>query len=547
MSKVKYNPTSLDLLVISKLAMATRGMIKTGQIFDNNNLFHPEGLFSVEYFGRVGSAERNANSAWMPTNIPVITPKLYKDIITLGSIYDRVMKGEVTVVFNEEEGDFEIGGGPNSGTGYHFFMKYFKKIQFKEGKSTTRNGKIQAVYKALAEQKAVINAYYVMPAGYRDYMIGSDGRPEEDEVNTLYRRLLSRTSLVDPNRAKHTPELYDNNAYAIQLACVGIYDYMFDLINGKKKHIQSKWLSRKVFNSTSNVISPYIDKSTGLDDPRRLWSNETYVGLYQFLRSAAPKTHYQVLNKYIPDVFPPQMNIARLTNVKTLKMEEFSSTAIQKFADLWTTNEGLDKVFASLENTQARNVPVTVKIGENTYCLGLVYRDDKYFKFLQDIEDLPAGLDRRKVKPVTLFDFIYMSVYSLSSKYYGFITRYPVTGYGSVYPSLVKLATTVKTEILYEMGSEWERVEDVDRMAINFPNHSSSYMDTMLVSLNFLASLGGDYDGDTAHLKMVLSEEATAENHDLLRSREYYVSDEGEFFFSSARETLNTTLKFMSR
>lgn len=547
MSKDRYNPTTLSLLVLSKVDMATHGEIKTGQIFDNNNLFHPEGLFSVEYFGKVGSADRTKRYGWMSTNIPILNPKIYKNIVSLGSIYDRVMRGEVTVVFNEDTLDFELGGGPKAGTGYHFFMKHLKKIKFKNASgSDTREGTIKSVYKALEERRAVVNSYYVLPAGYRDYIVGKDGRPEEDEVNTLYRRMLSRTSLIDPKRAEISPELYDNNAYATQIAAVALYDHFFDLINGKKKHIQSKWLSRKTFNSTANVISPFVDNTTGANDPRRLLYTETYVGLYQFLRSAAPVTHFQVQNKYIPEVFPPQMNIARLTNMKTLKMEEFSATAVQKFADLWTTNDGLDKVFASLENKQARNVPAMVEVEGNKYCLGLIYRDDKTFMFLQDIDDLPEHLDRKKVKPVTIYDFIYMSVYGMSSKYYGFITRYPVTGYGSIYPSLIKLGTTVKTNILTEIGPMVEGLSGDEVVAINFPIHESDYVDTMLVASSNLSALGGDYDGDTAHLKMVMSEEATSEIRDLLNSREYYISDEGDFYFSPERDTINATLRFMS-
>lgn len=543
----KLKPTDLEIL---KLTPSMADLIKpvtTGQIFDASSQFHAEGLFSVEIFGMVGSEERTNTFGRIDLNIQVLHPLIYKTIMELGSIYRKVMEGTEYVIFDEKTKDFVPDKTPKAKTGFAFFLKHLKHIKFKETESKKRHFKIKLIESAIRDNTYLIDFLVVLPAGLRDYTVGRDGRPEEDEINSYYRRVLSIASLVDPGRAKKNPELFDESAIGIQKAIFVLYEYIMSLLEGKHKLLAGKWVSRKIFDTTSNVASSYVNKTKGNRDPRRFGFNDSRVGLYQYARSVGRKGIYNIKNKYIKDIFPEGSNLIYLTNAKTLKREEVVISGIQKEVDLWTTTDGLEKVIASLGNPDIIDDPIVFKTGKGSgHYLGLLYRDDKYFKFFQDIDDVPEGMNRDKVTPISLFEFIYISLYELSGKIPGYITRYPILGAGSIYPSWITIATTIETEILSELNPYWEPYGDDDHVAINFPIKESGYVRTMTVHPSHLGALGGDFDGDTLHLKMVLSDEAIEEIREFLGKKEYYLGDKNQLLFSSSTDVLDSVLKFMT-
>lgn len=328
----------------------------------------------------------------------------------------------------------------------------------------------------------------VIPAGLRDYTVDANGKPQEDEINSFYRKIISQSSIVDSIAAKKNPELYDNVSIGLQNALTELSDYLMSLLDGKNKLVLGKWLSRKIFNSTRNVLSSYIDKSLKVTSKQRLMYNECLVGLHQYTRAIVPKSLYELKNKYIKDIFVENSTIAYLTNAKTLKKEEVYNTHIQKEYDLWTSSDGLEKVIAMLGNINHRNEPI--KLNHGKHYMGLVYRDKKHFKFFQDIDELPEGLNKELVTPVTLSEFIYMSIYHLDGKYPGFVTRYPIERFGSIYPCFVKVTTTADSFEIEELDEQWRPSGNI---AYNFPNKESDHINVICVHPGHLGRLGADF------------------------------------------------------
>lgn len=542
-------PSELDILKVSPQEARFLGKVTTGQIFGSGSNFHPEGLFSVEIFGAVGSEVRMEQFGVIDLNMSVITPVVYKNITELGSLYSKIMKGQQYAEFDEKLKDFVPSMSENADTGYAFFLKHLPELKFKENESRKRKYKIELVYKAIKEDTILMNYLFVLPAGMRDYIVGKDGRPEEDEINTFYKRIINIVNLIDKDRARTNPELFNDSAHGLQTAIANLYEYILTILDGKNKLIQGKWVSRRVFNSSSNVASSYVDTTEGLSDPRQFKYDDTRIGLHQYCRSFAPVTLYNIRNKYIRDIFPDNSNIVYLTNSKTLKREEVVVRSIQKDIDLWTSMAGLEKVTASLGNFDILDKPIvfTPKGKRTEMYMGLLYKDNEKFKFFQDIDDLPEHLDKKNVRPVSFFEFIYMSIYNMNKKYPALVTRYPIGGIGSSYPTWTVLTTTVETESLYEMDHEWMvDKEDPDKLAVNFPIFDSGYFRTITVHVCHLGRLGGDFDGDTLHIKGVVTDEAIEDVKKYMSKKENYINDAGEYYYSNSNDILDAVFKYMS-
>lgn len=534
-------PFNIDLLQVQESDLSKVGKISESKIFDNMNNFHSEGLFSTTIFGAVGSEYRAQMFGYIDLKITIFHPLVYYAIINLKAFYKQIAEGKVTAIFNPKTGEFEKSNSEEASTGIYFLYSHTKQLKFEKNQSDKRNFLIDMFNEAVRKNNYSLRYLLVIPAGIRDYIVDENGKPQEDEINSFYRRLISQSTLVNEITAKKTPEVYDSLAIGMQNTTLELFEYLKSLLEGKNKLILGKWLSRKIFNSTRNVLSSSIDKSSNVNDQNRLGYNQCLVGLHQFIRAAVPKSTYEIKNKYIKNVFIENSSRAILVNTKTLLKEEVENSSMQKEYDLWTSSEELLKTISMLENLTNRNDPIVLNKGK--HYLGLLYRDDKYFKFFSSIDELPDTFSKDKVTPVSLGELMYMSVYDMNGKYPGFVTRYPITGYGSVYPAYVKFITTTESDTLEELDENWF---PSGKIASSFPRKNSNYFNTCAVHPSHLGALGGDYDGDTVSLTMLLSDEAIEEVNKFTSRREYYVNNENEFVFSCDTDILSAVFAFMT-
>ena len=532
---------NIDLLKVEGSDLPKLGQIKDNQIFDNTGNFHPEGLFSTTIFGAIGSEYRSRVFAYIDLKVEILHPLIYYTVINLKSFYKQIAEGKVTAIFDSKTKEFIKSNEEGSDTGYNFFFKHIHELKFEKNESEKRSFLIDLFNKSIKEDTYRIRYLLIMPAGLRDYSVDANGKPQEDEINPYYRKILTQTNIIETSAATKVPEVYDNVAIGIQNTTLELFEYIKSLLEGKNKLILGKWLSRKIFNSTRNVLSSNVDKSENINDSNRLKYNDCLVGLHQFARATVPKSTYEIRNSYIKDIFIDNSNIAYLTNVKTLKKEEVLNTHIQKDYDMWTSSDGLDKVVAMLGNLNNRNEPIL--LNKDKHYMGLLYRDDKYFKFFQDIDELPETYSKDKVYPISLAEFIYISIYKLNGKISGFITRYPITGFGSIYPCYVKFMTTMSYDRLEELDSQWLPSGNVANCV---PKKESEYFNTCAVNPSHIGALGADFDGDIVSLTMVLSDEAKEEITNYLGKKEYYFTDDGKFTFSVDTAILTAVLSFMT-
>ena len=537
----RASPINVEILSLTESQVKVLGQVKELQIFGQGSNFHPEGLFSVEIFGPVGSEYRNRRFGYIDLRYPILDPGVYRAISTVSSFYEQIIHGKVTAAWNEKQACFEKDSSEKSSTGFSFFVKHLPKIKFLRNNSDARNFNIDLIEKAIKENKYLTRYLLVMPAGMRDYTITPSGKPEEDEINGYWRKLIAQSQLVDGDISRKTPEVYDNIFSNLQRALDELYLYLMSFLDGKNKLILGKWLSRKVFNSTRNVLTASLDTTDDMHDPNRLRSNDVSCGIYQYLRAFAPKTLFEIRNKYLKDVFVEGSQFAYVTNVKTFQKEEVVSSHIQKDYDQWTSMDGLESVIANFGNEDLRHQPLTLNRGK--HYMGLIYNDGKHFRFFSDIRDLPDTLDKKHVSPITFAEMIYICIADMNGKHPGLVTRYPIQGYGGIYPAWVKFNTTLKTLRLTELDHEWK---PTDRVVHTFPIRSSGFMNGMSVHQSHIAALGADHDGDTMSLVGILSDEAIEEVRTTLSNPSYYLDSSNKIIFSNSADILNATLAYMT-
>ncbi len=540
-TSLKKLPVNLDLLAVTEQDKVRVGEVTDMQIFDNTNNFHPNGLFSTTIFGNIGTEFRNRTFGYVDLKTEILHPLIYFAAISLKAFYKQILDGTVLAEWDAKTKSFIKSNSDEARTGYSFFIEHIEELVFEKNESEKRSFLVDLFNKAIKENKYKMRYVLVLPAGIRDYSIDDNGKPQEDEVNKFYRKMLFQSSIIDPNISKKSPEVYDNIRNSLQKIALELFDFIKGLLEGKHKLILGKWLTRKIFNSTRNVLSNPIERANNINDTNRLGYNESYIGLHQFLRTVAPKTLYEIKNKYIKDIFIENNSFAYLTNVKTLKREEVMNTHIQKDYDMWTSGDGLEKVIANFGNLDLRHLPVTLNKGK--HYLGLIYKDGKYFKFLQDIDSVPEGFDKSKVYPVSLAEFLYMSIFNLSGKYPALITRYPITGYGSIYPCILKLKTTNTYDTLEELNSEWQPTGEV---AHCFPIRDKDFFNTIAANISHYSAMDADVDGDALSIIGLTTDEAIDEVNDYLTRKEYYISSDNRFYFSMGRDTLDAILNYMT-
>lgn len=449
--------------------------------------FHDDGLFSTLIFGRIGEEDRDNRFSYINIRVNIFHPLVYKSLVKLKGLYGNIMAGKAYASWNPETLDFDAADELTGQTGYQFFVKYWDQIKFRETKSPLRSQTIKLIHRY--KDRALYNKVLVMPAGLRDVRVLTGGRLDFDEINDIYRRMVGLSRTIASSNEKVTSSSMDYSRHLLQQAFNEIYDYIIVMLKDKRGLIQEKWASRRVFNGTRNVISA-MDTSRrfigGKDAPR---VSDTVLGLYQTMKGSLPLTIHYIRNGYLGEALGigTEGTTARLVDVKTWKQEIVELPPITK--DRWTTIDGLEKVIQSFQDVKHRHDPVLI---DGRY-LALIYKGpDKTFRIFSDIDELPEHLDRKYVSPITLIEFLYLSGYNKWKDLKTIVTRYPVTGMGSTYPSTLYVKTTTVGEQRAELDDNWERIGD-DNVAYEFPTKTPlSFVDEMNISPLRIKGLGAD-------------------------------------------------------
>lgn len=540
----KMVPFNVDILVPTEQMLTAVGQIKVLDIFEGASKnsatqknFHPEGLFSVEIFGKVGEERRNRAYGYIDLQFPVLHPIIYRALVDTKALYGDIMSGKKYARFDKDLMDFVSADITDGDTGYMFFTRHIDKIKFEERPSAAREMNIKMITKF--RNRLGYDKLIVLPAGMRDYSVDDNGKPTEDQINGMYRRIIGTASTLQTIDPKLNIENLDRARFGMQKAVNEVYDYLIDTMDGKNKLIQGKFAARKIVNSTRNVITSNVSKVRKLHDHLAPNGNQTVVGIHQFMRAILPLAIKRVRDSIMAQVFPGPNAPMVLVNKRTLKRELVPLN--HELYDEWMTYEGLEMNMARFKEESIRHDALETK----DHYFALVYADEGQFKVFNDIDELPENFDKANVHPMTLAEAFYISVYDMAEKIAGFVTRYPVAGYGGIYPSFIYLRSTSKSKALIELDHLWNRPE-TERIAKCFPIIGESFFDSMSPAREHMGRLVADFDGDMCSLTCVWTEDAMQEITELLNSASYYVGVDNTMAFSADDDVVSLVLASMT-
>lgn len=471
---------NIDVITLKDEDVKLLGEVSKANIFEpTTNRFEPKGLYSTEIFGPVGSPTRNSTLGYINLRLDILHPYVFNILCSLNSKYEDVMASKIRVKFDNVKKD--IVEDKDGETGYGYFLSIFPKIVLNDNGSVERKSKITFV-KKYVKPEYMSNKLLVLPAGLRDYRVDESNNPVEDEVNKLYRKLLSITSLI--STIKLTPstiEQLDPTRYKLQKAVLEVFNYFLTLINGKSKFIEDKWSKRAITNGTRNVITPAPYKINNLKKENKITTNHTVVGLYQYIKAIAPITMNRVITTFSSKFMSPETVEAKLVSPTTKRTNTVRIKPHKR--DEWFTMEGLNKLMNKMAQPELRNEPVMV----DGYYLMLVHDTGDTIKLYYNTNEVVDEELLKELRPITYAEMFYISIYPIKDKYPGFVTRYPVIELGSIYPCKIYVKTTFEARTITLIDRDGERTLD------EYPILGYEYMESTSPSAQHLAKLGADY------------------------------------------------------
>jgi len=529
--QIPFNVSILELVPkrLEGLRPCTRIDIFDGQTSD----FNQDGLFSTLTFGRVGDPIRLKKFSYIDIKIPIMHPIGFEILSKMKALYGEIMAGRGYAVWDKIEMDFVRSSPVEGKTGYAFFMQHFKDIRFHNRGSQVRERYIKLIDKY--KDKWMSSKIVVIPAGVRDLEMQPDGNYTMDEINEIYQRLMSLSNTVTEQMARGNNPQTDNIRYNLQVVFNQLYRNIMKRLSGKRGFISDKWASRRTQHGTANVITAMAARNRFLGAKNNITFDHSIIGIYQAMKSEFPKAAYAFRRGFISKLFiDPRMPV-KLVNEKTLHAEDVKVDVLT--FDSFTTREGFNKLLNRFENEALRSKPVVIGM----HYLSLTYiGPDNTFKFISDINEIPEGRSRDNVKPTTWGELFYASVYEALKDVPGYTTRYPITGFGSIYPSLMYVKTTTTGRGLYELNENWQ--VDPEKYAPEFPL-GTSYVHGIIPHPSRIGELGADYDGDRCNWVTVHALESREEVRKFLNTNKAFINPNGSFGASMNIKTVNLVLR----
>lgn len=492
---------------------------------------HPDGLFSTEIFGPFGNEIRDKLYGKIDLKVHVMHPKVYRDLLSLKGQYKNIVDGRTYAVFNKKIGDFETAEDDdvNGRTGYGFFMDHVMDLKLEKNQSIKRSEAIDNVLKW--RHKSMMKNLVVLPAGLRDIEVSGDGRITKNDINDLYYRVLTSTSVIIPTSNMDGTE-YDSIRRNLQNAVGAIYEYIEGLVGGKRGYMREKFISRRVMDGTRNVITAMDATGVSLHSLNVPGFDSTVLGLHQSSRALAPKVVHWMLEGPLRKLRTVGDSQVELVDPKSLKRTWVNIDP--DILDEYVSENGLKGLIDRQKNIAARHRAIVI----DGYYLALVYQDDKYFKILDSIDDLPADraalikASKATLTPITLREVIYYSMYDKVNKHFNMGIRYPGTDDNSSYPTRYYVKTSTTAKELIELDINWEVALDdkgAPKVAPEWPMLGiHTYHDSHSPSSSRLGWSQADFDGDTMSSTGIMTKTANQELENYSKTRNAWITPDGQ-------------------
>ena len=527
---------ALSLILPDKKYVQYLNEITSTTLFDRSGKeIDKHGLYSQTIFGTVGSERRTKTFAYINLYADILHPRLYLYLTNISTVYTSILNGTAYVKLDKKTGTFTPSTMQEGETGYQFFIDSLPFLKHKRTGSAERNNKIDVINKYVKDNKYLNNKLLVLPAGLREFSVDGDDRVEEDELNDLYRAVLTASILISNFNLDKNVDSFKLN---IQNKMHAVYLHIFALLDGKKKFINGQFGSRAVEFRSRTVLSGTPTIIHDLDTVDNDTLDTTEVGILQYCKSIDPIAKHHILNMFSKNVFREDSLMANL-----IDPDDYSAVSVEvprKVQDSWMTYDGLDSILNSAFNSDVKNEAVMI----GKYIFGLVLDTGDNITYYENVELIPED-KLKQCRPITLGEVLLLSVHETIGKFHGFVTRYPITEQGSIFPTLIKVHSTsevrdVTFTVVGELSTTTAKIK-------GFSIPDKYWINSISVPTPRLEGLSADFDGDSNTLSVIMSEEANKEVADLLASTAAYVGPDGRSMLSLGDNVTENVVKFLTK
>lgn len=490
-------PVNIKLLDVDKFIIGHQVSAVTSTFVrqPSSTTFHPDGLYSEEIFGEIGSPARLTTFGYIKLGCEVLHPIVHQNITRLKQLYAHIMTGRSYARFDETEKDF-VNAAPTeegAGTGYLFFMEHFRKIVFKPSTSMARNNKIKFIEKY--REILTMDKILLLPAGFRDVKV-DDTRNATEVINEHYSALINLSRNITPAN-KNNP-IFNDIRSVTQKKVNEIYEYLLEILQGKTGFIQKKVNSRAIAGGTRNVISAAKMSPKHPSDPQHIKHDETGVPLFEGVKAFEPFIGFYLRTLFLNDVFDGADSQMSVIDPKTYNTVYVPLSESEKTKYL--SRDGMASLINEFEDPRVQTMPVSITSEGKRYHLFLVYDDGKSIyivrnadEFMTQMQEAGEKVNRKYLRPMTYMEMFYIATNEATRDKHVFITRYPITYVESVYPSRVHLLSTTNSRCV---NLRYHYNPAVALQLPEYPVAGSSLIDSAMIHPSKLRGLGADHDGD---------------------------------------------------
>lgn len=510
----KLKPANISLLSPKPAGLKNIRQVRSLNTFEGaTESFDPNGLYSVETFGRVGEKTRMITFGYTDCKLDILHPHVWRELLKVKELYGGILAGTTYAKYEPKLRDFVEADMETGKTGYSFFMSYWAELKLPVTNSTSRKSVVKMIDNN--RENAKVRYVLVLPAGLRE--LDTEGeRPKEDVINTLYRRLLAVSQTVNEN-VKPTDPINDPIRYQLQKIFNEIYQELYQRMDDKNGYIQSKFMTRGVANATANVITAMDCAAGDLFGPNNPDPRSFVLGTFQFTHAALPLFFFNIKEQFLMGKCWG-VRTATLIGKKSLKPVQVDLT--DKNIEFYGTHEGLQRLANRFENIKFRSQPATVQGG---YLKLICWVSKTEFYLLDSIDEVKEPEHRELTTPLTWGELFYITNFLSAKEIPVESTRYPAAEEGSAVMSFTHLKSTQPSMIVTRYLNDGTTI-----LYNEYPIEGADWLESSQPHPCRHKAYKADHDGDMLTSLCSVAEETIQENKDYYNSWDSLIGSNGE-------------------
>lgn len=227
--------------------------VSTTRRYTTGDKIDPNGPFSEDIFGRLGSTERRKRFGYVDLKTKVIHPEAWNIVTRISPDFIKCMRGQKSFVLTNDKNLVE---DPNGETGLVFFISILPKLNL-EHFTKKDSSKKQFVDFTKKNIKLVLtDKLLILPAGIRDITISkTSGKTliQSSDINRLYDNLINQTNSIATDVESLPRDIAEPIVSSIQRNVKEINDWIKNRIKGKQGLIRGG-MFKKVTDYSGRLI-----------------------------------------------------------------------------------------------------------------------------------------------------------------------------------------------------------------------------------------------------------------------------------------------------